>query len=116
MSTYALFKSAHFGISLPGDNIVSAVERGMSTIARELDLGNAAGYELQAIRADNGNLGGDVRGVLVTIVAKGMPLANGSAIGPAKTYVARLTGPSLAAPVEWALDSHGKLTARAEVE
>lgn len=114
MIKYAIYKSSQYHIALPGDDIVAAVESGMPRIVADLGIGNAAGYRLKSIRAENGYLGGDAYGVLVTIVASGMPLVSGET-SPDKTYVARLIGPVLDAPVEWALEG-GKLVARAVFE
>lgn len=114
MSNYAIFESSQFQVALPGDNIVDAVESGFRTIAKRLNIGNVAGYNLRGIRAENSNdIGGGAPGIEVSIRASGLPLANGRGGDTERLYVARLVGPALEAPVEWT-ERDGKLVSNVE--
>lgn len=78
MRTFSLYR---FGgscpITLPGDNIVDAVEGNFPLIAREARVGNVAGYQLHRVRLEyRPEIIGGKGGVEVRIEATGLDLAH----------------------------------------
>lgn len=96
---YSLFNK--FAAPIEGDDFTNAVENGIAQIARCYKIGNAAGYKIVAMSADNGYLGGDSHGVVLTIHATGAALVNGK-VGDVVKYEVMLSGPNIARPVIWA--------------
>lgn len=72
-------KSNNYGsyYIIKGENLIDAITNNFSKIADDSHLGNAAGFKLIKVTAQNkqGILGGK-GGVELVIVHKGMPLAN----------------------------------------
>jgi hypothetical protein len=81
MAHYTYHASRGCDIDLPGDSLADAICSGFSAIARDLGLGNAAGFRLYSVRAEHtrGILGGK-GGIVVSIRHSGLPLASGCAM------------------------------------
>lgn len=74
--TYHANHGGDFGLT--GDTLSEAICNGFTAIARDMGLGNAAGYRLVAVRAEyrHGILGGK-GGIVLRVRHAGMPLASG---------------------------------------